>query len=97
MELNKAMIDCMRKIRRQLRQESEVEIRLDQPDAVSLMLNACKHSSNQETRQLGDELAQLCRTASPESEPLIEAPEPVHSADGEVHQTVRFYRGQRIA
>ncbi|SFU01187.1 hypothetical protein [Pseudomonas marincola] len=35
MELNKAVIDCMQSLRRRLRAELAVDIRLSQPDAGS--------------------------------------------------------------
>ena len=41
MELNKAVLDCMQSLRRRLREELSVDIRLSQPDAVETMLLAC--------------------------------------------------------
>ena len=41
MELNKAVLDCMQSLRRRLREELSVDIRLSQPDAVEAMLLAC--------------------------------------------------------
>ncbi len=41
MEFNKAVLDCMQHLRRRLRDEQHLEIRLSQPDAVQAMLTAC--------------------------------------------------------
>lgn len=59
MELNKAVLDCMQALRRRLREEFSVDIRLSQPDAVEAMLLACMRSSDKDTRQLGIQLAEL--------------------------------------
>lgn len=59
MELNKAVLDCMQALRRRLRDELSVDIRLSQPDAVEAMLLACLRSSDQETRNLAIRLAEL--------------------------------------
>ena len=59
MELNKAVLDCMQSLRRRLREELSVDIRLSQPDAVEAMLLACLRSSDQDTRNLGIRLAEL--------------------------------------
>ena len=37
MELNKAVLDCMRQLRRRLRDEQQIEIHLNQPDAIAAM------------------------------------------------------------
>lgn len=59
MELNKAVLDCMQALRRRLRDELCVDIRLSQPDAVEAMLLACLRSSDQETRSLAVRLAEM--------------------------------------
>lgn len=59
MELNKAVLDCMQALRRRIRDELCVDIRLSQPDAVEAMLMACLRSSDQETRNLGIRLAEM--------------------------------------
>lgn len=65
MELNKAVLDCMQALRRRLRDELCVDIRLSQPDAVEAMLLACLRSSDQETRSLASLLAELSDFPSP--------------------------------
>lgn len=65
MELNKAVLDCMQALRRRLRDELCVDIRLSQPDAVEAMLMACLRSSDQETRNLGIRLAEMSDFQSP--------------------------------
>lgn len=65
MELNKAVLDCMQALRRRLRDELCVDIRLSQPDAVETMLMACLRSSDQETRNLGIRLAEMSDFQTP--------------------------------
>jgi|SRR5687767_1988565 hypothetical protein len=108
MELNKAVLDCMQSLRRRLREELSVDIRLSQPDAVEAMLLACLRSSDQDTRRLGIRLAELSDSAAA-------APAPAHPArqyrghelpeqqsapqDNDAEQrghSVRMYRGQRV-
>jgi hypothetical protein len=94
MELNKAMLDCMQALRRRLREEQAVDIRLSQTDAVSAMLSACLCSSNEETRELGQRLASLSDMPyqrAPNVAPLVEAAH-VAARGG----SVRIYRGQRV-
>ncbi|MCY1274578.1 hypothetical protein D9M68_353090 [compost metagenome] len=58
-ELTKAVLDCMQTLRRQLREEQAVDIRLSQPDAIPSMLNACAASQCEATRELGEHLSSL--------------------------------------
>lgn len=41
MKFNKAVLDCMQHLRRRLREEQQLNIRLSQPDAIQAMLTAC--------------------------------------------------------
>ncbi|MDF3865874.1 hypothetical protein P3W53_15440 [Pseudomonas denitrificans (nom. rej.)] len=59
MELNKAILDCMRELRRRLREEQALEIQYQQSDAIERMLRACADSAREETRQLGERLSEL--------------------------------------
>ncbi|WP_253451558.1 hypothetical protein [Pseudomonas nitroreducens] len=59
MELNKAILDCMRELRRRLREEQALDIQYQQSDAIERMLRACAHSACEETRQLGERLSEL--------------------------------------
>jgi hypothetical protein len=103
MELNKAVLDCMQALRRRLRDELAVDIRLSQPDAVVALLGACLRSSDPETRSLGQRLAEFSdsQDSSPASaKPLyrghtqaeIAAPPALSHPSG----SVRIYRGQRV-
>ena len=109
MELNKAVLDCMNSLRRRLREELAVDIRLSQPDAVEAMLLACLRSSDPETRSLGVHLAELS-----DFHAAATSPEPAHpSRQYRGHEllettqqrveeeprgsSVRMYRGQRIS
>ncbi|MEJ3670307.1 hypothetical protein [Stutzerimonas stutzeri] len=88
MELNKAVIDCMRSLRRRLRDEQQLDIHLNQPDAVTAMLAGCMRSNDELTRELGRQLAAF-------SDQLPPAPPPVsHVASS--GGSVRIYRGQRV-
>jgi len=44
-ELTKAVLDCMQSLRRQIREEQALDIRLSQPDAIQQMLKACLTAS----------------------------------------------------
>ncbi|MHA6492688.1 hypothetical protein ACX0MV_05490 [Pseudomonas borbori] len=95
MELNKAMLDCMQTLRRRLRNELAVDIRLSQPDAITAMLSACLTSSDEQTRELGQRLAQL--SDSPyQTEVRPSAPLPLLEAAHARQPSVRIYRGQRV-
>jgi len=86
MELNKAVIDCMRSLRRRLRDEQQLDIHLDQPDAVTAMLAGCMNSNDELTRELGRQLAAF-------SDRLPAPPPPRAASSG---ATIRIYRGQRV-
>ncbi|MDP3815155.1 hypothetical protein [Pseudomonas sp.] len=101
MELNKAVLDCMQALRRKLREEQAVDIRLSQPDAINAMLSACLDSSNEQTRELGQRLAQLSDTPyqAEVPAPRVHSGHPlpldaVHAASSS--GSVRIYRGQRV-
>ena len=100
MELNKAMLDCMQALRRRLRNELALDIRLSQPDAINAMLSACLFSSDEETRQLGQRLAQFSDKAAPVAKPVtaVELPAPLLETAhaGKSGASVRIYRGQRV-
>lgn len=58
-EFNKAILDCMRELRRRLRDEQALDIQYQQNDAVERMLRACADSACEETRRLGERLSEL--------------------------------------
>ena len=88
MELNKAVIDCMRALRRRLRDEQQLDIHLNQPDAVVEMLAASMRSNDELTRERGRQLATF-------SDQLPPAPPPARPATSS-GPAVRIYRGQRV-
>ena len=92
MELNKEVLDCMKALRRRLREEQAVDIRLSQPDAVGAMLEGSLKSVDEETRRLGQRLTELSDHPQRAATPLADVELPVVSATG----SVRIYRGQRI-
>lgn len=57
MELNKSLLDCMRAVRRRLREEQALDIHFQQRDAVAAMQAACARSGDATTRELGQRLA----------------------------------------
>lgn len=101
MELNKAVLDCMQALRRRLRSELAVDIRLSQPDAIEAMLVACLRSSDMETRALGQHLAQFLDSqdnlpaTKPNLKATVEVPSPLAQLDS-ARGSVRMYRGQRV-
>ncbi len=58
-EFNKAILDCMRELRRRLRDEQALEIQYQQSDAIEQMLRACADSARDETRRMGQRLSEL--------------------------------------
>lgn len=100
MELNKAMLDCMQALRRRLRSELAMDIRLSQPDAINAMLSACLFSSDEETRQLGQRLAQFSDKTTPAAKAAASVALPASLLEtvnvGKNSGSVRIYRGQRV-
>ena len=111
MEINKALVDCMQTLRRRLRSEMGVDIRLSQPDAIAAMLAACLRTHDDTTRQLGQRLAELgglqpgkAPSAQPAKvvnhEPVAEsaplASVTIPPAVQAQSGSVRIYRGQRV-
>ena len=93
MELNKEILDCMKALRRSLREEQAIDIRLSQADAISALLDGSLKSDNEETRRLGQRLAELSdqpQHTAPKPLPSVELPTGTHAG------SVRIYRGQRI-
>lgn len=91
MEFNKAVLDCMQHLRRRLREEQRLDIRLSQPDAIQAMLAACLCSGDETTRDLGKQLA----TYSDMPPPVVTKP-PLPESRGNHGPSVRIYRGQRV-
>lgn len=85
MELNKALLDCMRALRRQLRVERGLDIHLDRPDAVATMLAASREHASPALQALGQRLAELCDP--PSTAPLDHA---------EAARPQRVYRGNPL-
>ncbi|MGE8496132.1 MAG: hypothetical protein ACN6O6_01380 [Pseudomonas sp.] len=103
MELNREVLDCMKTLRRRLRDELAVDIRMSQPDAVTSMLSACLTSIDDETRRLGQLLAQYSdtpfQTEPAEPAPRFQAGRPLLVEDRSQRPatgSVRMYRGQRV-
>ena len=59
MALTQTMVDCMQTLRRRLRDELDINIRLSESDGINAMLLACLLSSLEETRELGSRLSEL--------------------------------------
>ena len=101
MELNREVLDCMMSLRRRLREELTVDIRMSQPDAINSMLSACLTSSSEETRRLGQLLAQYSDLpfAPAGAAPRMQAGHPLlveEHAPRPASDSVRMYRGQRV-
>lgn len=91
MEFNKAVLDCMQHLRRRLREEQQLDIRLSQPDAVQAMLAACLCSSDETTRDLGKQLAVYSDML-----PAVVTKPSLTESRGRHEPSVRIYRGQRV-
>ena len=87
MELNKTLIDCMRALRRRLRDEQQLDIHLDQADVITAMLAGCLRSGDEQTRELGRQLA-ILSDQLPAAAPVARSAPPA--------SRVRIYRGQRV-
>ncbi len=97
MELNREVLDCMKNLRRRLRDELAVDIRMSQPGAIDSMLSACQTSSSEETRQLGQLLAQYSDRPAPTVRMQAGHPLLVEDlAHRPASASVRMYRGQRV-
>lgn len=100
MELNREVLDCMKRLRRRLREELAVDIRMSQPDAITTMLSACLTSTSEETRQLGQLLAQYSdrpfNPASDRASPRLQAGHPLEPQAKPTSGSLRIYRGQRV-
>lgn len=97
MELNKELIDCMSKLRRALRDELALDIRLSQADAMQALYNGSLQSQNDDTRQAGQRLAVLAEiqvALAPVTASVIE--ELPVGLDAQPSSSYRVYRGQRI-
>lgn len=84
-EFNKAILDCMRELRRRLREEQALDIQFQQTDAITLMLRACEASAQQSTRELGQRLSELSGVRVP---PVMQEPSFLPTASSE-----RLYSG----
>ncbi|MCP8467717.1 hypothetical protein NK553_27580 [Pseudomonas sp. ZM23] len=80
MELNKAVLDCMRELRRRLREEQALEIHYQQSDAIERMLRACADSAREETRRLGERLSELSGVKLPR---VVQEPSFLPASGGE--------------
>lgn len=99
MELNREVLDCMKRLRRRLREELAVDIRMSQPDAINSMLGACLTSTSEETRQLGRLLAQYSDRPFAPAAPRLQAGHPLPSEEPQARPasgSLRMYRGQRV-
>ncbi|HBP1360440.1 TPA: hypothetical protein L5T54_003421 [Pseudomonas aeruginosa] len=65
MELNKSLLDCMRAVRRRLREEQALDIH------VAAMQAACARSGDATTRELGQRLGRLSGVELPPAEPSL--------------------------
>ncbi|MFV3303697.1 hypothetical protein ACNFBT_00280 [Pseudomonas sp. NY15181] len=84
MELNKAILDCMRDLRRRLREEQALDIQFQHSDAIERMLRACAGSEREDTRQLGERLSALSGVKLPR---VVQEPSFLPMQGGERHYT----------
>ena len=72
MELNREIIACMQIIRRRLRAETGLDIRISSPDAIEQMIKTCARSKSMESRRQGERLMALTHTVKPVEGPVVE-------------------------
>ncbi|GGE31121.1 hypothetical protein GCM10007421_01040 [Halopseudomonas oceani] len=60
-QFNRATLDCMTALRRQIKRTLGVTIRLGDPDAVESMIGLSRDSSSAEIRELGSRLADMVK------------------------------------
>ncbi|MGR6871109.1 hypothetical protein ACU6U9_02105 [Pseudomonas sp. HK3] len=110
--LSKDMIDVMQQLRKRLRSEFGVELKLSQPDIVQSILECVKKSHDQRTQLLFADLEDMMGLelmgGVPEQDNTNTAPTkrmyrgqpiadtPLHGA-GADHRPKRIYRGQVVA
>lgn len=105
LNLSKAMLDCMQNLRRRLRAELNINIKLSEENSVQALIEACRLSDSIRTRELGIELAHMSgldagelaspvmqTQAAPQGDNSVFPAPPV----GEGEKLVRIYRGQRV-
>lgn len=92
MDVNKEVIDCMKLLRRRLRNELGLEIHLHQPNAIDALLMASRTSRDPETYQLGERLARLMA----HDQPSVTSALSTHQESPTDHLRVGIYRGQRV-
>ncbi|MGI3131187.1 hypothetical protein ACRSLK_12440 [Halopseudomonas pachastrellae] len=68
-QFNRATLDCMTALRRQLKRSLGVTVRLGDPDAVEHMIGLSRDSSELEIRELGSRLAGLVNAPEPAAQP----------------------------
>ncbi|SDI67475.1 hypothetical protein SAMN05216272_11556 [Pseudomonas panipatensis] len=81
-EFNKAILDCMRELRRRLREEQALDIHFQQPDAIAKMLRACAASFDEQTRSMGLRLSQLSGVNPPR---VVQEPSFMPDPSGQRH------------
>lgn len=105
LNLSKAMLDCMQNLRRRLRAELNVNIRLSEENSVQALIEACLLSDSIRTRELGIELAHMSGLDAGALSASVGQAEPVQPPSnsvfpsppvGEGEKLVRIYRGQRV-
>lgn len=109
--LSKDMIDIMQQLRKRLRSEFGVELKLSQPDIVQIILEFVKKSHDQRTQLLFADLEDmmglelLSRSSSEINEKASGKrvyrgqvmPDPVVSSSSHDDRPKRIYRGQVVA
>ncbi|MEH6566166.1 MAG: hypothetical protein V7756_12630 [Halopseudomonas sp.] len=109
-QFNRATLDCMTALRRQLKRSLGVTVRLGDPDAVESMIGLSRSCAEADIQQLGNRLAEML-APTPEAEESMVAqgaiaarqyqPErkravPEQPVSAAPSGSVRIYRGQVI-
>lgn len=94
--LSKEMIDLLQQLRKRLRSEFGIELKLSQDDIVQKILHYVEKSKDQKTLLLFADLEDMMGISLPRSAVSpspVKEPEPEH---GQASKTKRVYRGQVI-
>lgn len=92
-EFNKAILDCMRELRRRLRDEQGLDIHFQQSDAIGRMLRACAGSDREDTRLLGQRLGELSGVTLPR---VVQEPSFLPSQEGAQQYSGPLRGGARV-
>ena len=94
--LSKGMIDDMQQLRKRMRSEFGVELRLSQSDIIEKITELAGRSKDHRTRMLFEHLQSQMGSEIPTSEAIAQPQKEASISDDAPKQKVRVYRGCKI-